>query len=366
MHFRSFISDGAEIREESWTAHITVFEVDCENSPRELHKASSRVCGGIKVDEEFYQFLNGVFGELVFSRFCKELQQDYLDFQRDIEFEKRRVGSKSTKLISFRLPCGLLDILQEETGKTLKEVVEESPYRNFLSIKREKLQIESEFLESMFTNCCESIVRNISNILETSAAEGLQLLVMAGGISNSELVKEAVANAFPNLIVMVPENAETAMMSGALWSAFNPISIPIRVLPYTYGIKILPLFDPSVHSEDRRVRINGKDRCKNVFRKYAGVNEEVEKDAITCHEHTTVFPFQKEMFLEIYGTNKPNPMYVDEFDVVRLGTLSVQLCQGRQECVVNVKFVFGGTEIKIEATDLSNNRKFTTSLNYLT
>jgi len=56
-----------------------------------------------------------------------------------------------------------------------------------------------------------------------------------------------------------------SVIRGACMFGLNPRSITSRISKKTYGINTLTTFDPSRHTDEKKVIIEGEDFCEDVF-----------------------------------------------------------------------------------------------------
>ncbi|XP_053389070.1 heat shock 70 kDa protein 12B-like [Mercenaria mercenaria] len=348
---------------EGSTVDITVHEKQSNDGLKELFKASGGSWFSTKVDEEFYQLIISVVGEEVFRKFCNEYTEYYLDLQRELEIKKQI--QKSTGTISLKVPACFHDIYKKEKGKDIQTAVRESKYDGKIAWLRDKIRMDNDVWNGFFKPCCDNIVRHISYLLDGMAVKGTSVFLMVGGISNCEIIQNAVKNAFPSVKIIIPERAEEAVLKGSVIFGHRPLAITSCVSKYTYGICTSPLFDSSIHPEFRRVTINGKDRCRDVFKTYIYAGENVRVGDARSGKHSTLWPRQKEMKLKMYVSTRPNPMYVDENDTEYIGDVVVHLPESDELSVVYVKMIFGETELMVVATELSQHIRYSAFFDFL-
>jgi hypothetical protein len=60
----------------------------------------------------------------------------------------------------------------------------------------------------------------------------------------------------------------------------NPRSITSRISKKTYGINTLTTFDPTRHSEEKKVIIEGEDFCEDVFDAFVKRDDSVSIDEV--------------------------------------------------------------------------------------
>ncbi|XP_053389098.1 heat shock 70 kDa protein 12B-like [Mercenaria mercenaria] len=345
------------------TVDITVHEKQSDGGLKELFKASGGAWGGTRVDEEFNKLIISIFGEEVFRKFCNESKEDYLDLQREFETKKKQT-EKSDRKLTVRISFKLLEIYRQETRITIETSIRESKYYGKITWFGDKLRIEHDVLNGLFKPCCDNIVRHISHLLENAAVKGTSVFMMVGGFSNCQIVQNAIKRAFPSVKVIIPELAQLAVLKGAVIFGHRPLAISSRISKYTYGVSISPLFDSSIHPEFRRVVINGNDRCRDVFKKYIYAGKNVREGDARSWKLTTLWPRQKKIKLKIYESTRPNTMYVDEEGTKYIGAVDIRLPEIDELSVVNVKMMFGETELMVEVTELSRNQIFSAHFDF--
>ncbi|WAR00659.1 HS12B-like protein [Mya arenaria] len=103
---------------------------------------------------------------------------------------------------------------------------------------------------------------------------------------------------------------------------------------------------------------------KNLFKscsdkiRYIQEGETVRVGEARSGKHVTLKSSQKEMLLKIFASPKREPMYVDEEDCETLGKVVVNLPDSEEKIRVEVKMMFGETELTVEAQELSTHTKY--------
>ncbi|VDH95860.1 Hypothetical predicted protein, partial [Mytilus galloprovincialis] len=92
-----------------------------------------------------------------------------------------------------------------------------------------------------------------------------------------------------------------------------------RILTKTYGIQSWPEWDPDIHPETKKIRLGGIDRCKDVFFKFASINDKVEDGHTSSQIFQALNPNEKTLECAIYTSTDPYPRYVTDPTCQRLG-----------------------------------------------
>ena len=347
------------------TADITVHERQPDGGLRELHKASGGAWGGTKVDEEFYMLLIKIIGGPVWNKFMEENTSDYLDLQRELETKKRTIKPESGGKITIKVPITMVQTYESETNEKISEAIEGSNYKDKIQWIGDKMRIEAGVFKSLFKSCSEKIVGHIKELLQKPDVRGTNIFLMVGGFSESLMLQDAVMKSFPSTKVIIPDEAGLCVLKGAVIFGHKPVAITSRVSKYTYGINISPPFDPSIHQDDHKVTVGGVDRCRDIFKKYIMEGDTVQVGEARSGKHVTLKANQKEMLLKIFASPKRDPKYVDEDDTEYLGKVVVNMPDSEEKIRVEVKMMFGETELTVEAQELSTHSKYRAYFDFL-
>jgi hypothetical protein len=71
--------------------------------------------------------------------------------------------------------------------------------------------------------------------------------VDGGGFSGCKILQDKIRSFFPNYHVIVPEDAELAVLKGAVLFGHKPDYIVARIARYTYGVSVMNDFNPAIH-----------------------------------------------------------------------------------------------------------------------
>ncbi|XP_071124335.1 heat shock 70 kDa protein 12A-like [Mytilus edulis] len=188
---------------------------------------------------------------------------------------------------------------------------------------------------------------------------------MVGGFSECELVQRAMKNEFPKKKIIIPEEAGLAVLKGTVLYGYQP-KINKRILKNTYGIQSWPEWDPEVHPETKRVRIDGTDRCKDVFYKVAVKDEKVKFG----HSYGQIFkalkPDERTLECTVYISDDTNPRYVTDPSCQCLGNLIVPLTplNKGQSLEIEETMIFGVTELLFRAKNIKTGEIYETLLEF--
>ncbi|XP_061188700.1 heat shock 70 kDa protein 12A-like [Saccostrea echinata] len=342
------------------TGDVTVHEVVDENSLREINVASGGAWGGTNVDKAYYNMLKSIFGEDVLMKFKTERRTDMLEFQRDFEMKKRHIRDKlgqNTRPVIISVPALLSEYVRELKGMSLQDIVANSEFADKIKIKPgNKLAIARELMETLFDDPREQIVTHVRNILENQENENrISAILMVGGFSTSNIIVDAVKQAFPELRVVVPPEPGLAVVKGAVLCGHAPLTISSRVCKYTYGVAVYDNFDENKHPLEKRVEHENEVLCKDVFSMFIQAGQSVDVNKSVDESYDVPKPHAP-VSLQIYATPDKNPLFTTDEHCEMLGRIIIKPpASGWQKgAKIKISMKFGGTEFEVHATDPQN------------
>ncbi|KAK3602831.1 hypothetical protein CHS0354_026385 [Potamilus streckersoni] len=347
------------------TADITVHEKQLNGSLKELHEPTGGPWGGTRVDEIFHQMLITIVGDKIFNTFCENSKEDHMDLLRELETKKRTITPELNGMVSIKMPVSLSSIYEKEKRETIEKALEKTHFKGKMTWSADKVRIEANLFRSLFEECTIGVTQRVRELLQKPELQNVDTFLMVGGFSESPLMQAAIKKAFPNAKVIIPAEAGLVVLKGAVVFGREPMIITSRIAKYTYGINISPPFDPSTHPQEKRVTIDGKDRCKDVFKKYIGKGESIKIGERRSGKHVSLKPGQQEMLLKIFASAEKDPRFVTDAGCECMGRLVVNLPEEQDIVKVNVDMMFGQTELLVEAEEEISKRKFTSYFDFL-
>ena len=340
------------------TIDITVHEVTPTGGLKEVLAASGGRWGAILVDEAFKRLLIDIVGKEVYPKYVKQETEDWLDLWRMFEFKKKTVDPAKKDKINIKLPQTLVEMIKAETKQDIRDRVAESKYSNMIHFAGgDKVRYEASLIQSLFKESVDKTVSHVQSLLRDQKARDVKAILMVGGFSESQMLQVAIKKAFPRLKIIIPKEASSAILRGAVIFGHNPTSISQRVLKKTYGIETTHPFDEAVHGEKYKIQRARGFRCDKIFSKHVEKGQSVEVgEALPEQRYLPSHHNQTEIAFQIYASGLKDPKYTDQ-GCQHLGTLRVDISDvpGDLDRRVFVKLMFGDTEVKatarIEKTD---------------
>jgi hypothetical protein len=289
---------------------------------------------------------------------------------RDFEIKKRqKVEEKSQlKKVTMKMPASFVEMYSKHNNKDIAERTQKTEYDGLLKWGLDKVRINKDTFDGFFKPSCEGIIDHVKKLLSDPKVRGTDIILMVGGFSESAVVQKAVRDAFPNCRVVIPRDAGLAVLKGAVLFGHDPSAVASRVAKFTYGIGCTVPFDPKKHDPRKKKKIDGKDRCDDVFSKHVETgsvlhfNEEQGE-----HKYYPIYANQKEISFPVYTTDAPNPKYVDDPGCKYVGTLNMDISDiaGGLEREFAAKLKFGGTEMTVTAVNTNTGQAASAQFDFL-
>ncbi|XP_060596890.1 heat shock 70 kDa protein 12A-like [Ruditapes philippinarum] len=352
------------------TVDITFHQVIVDDKLREIHKASGGAWGGTRIDDEYEKFLDSLFGQDIMKKFQKQNMDDYFDMMRAFEIKKRDLKLKGANKVTIRIPPSLIDIVQENRGKQLKDIITESKYNGNITYVSGKIRVYPELLIALFKDTVAKIIKHMNSLLQEEKCHDCSTIVLAGGFAESYILQEAIRDAFKGMRLIIPNGTGLVVLKGAVIFGHRPATIVERVCRYSYGLKGSHRTSEECKHPPTKTT-EGKDgikRCKNLFKIYARCGETVE---LTEERSTYLgcprYDDQTNIGYTIYASENENPLLTTEDKCFELGRLKIPISDtsfGRNR-LFEKSFIFGDTEIIVKVVDKVSKEVYLLSVNCL-
>jgi hypothetical protein len=230
----------------------------------------------------------------------------------------------------------------------------------------DKLRIEPSLAKSFFDTSITKTVEHVKTLLKEPVTDGVDAILMVGGFSESNMLHEAVKSNFPELGVIVPSEAGLAVLKGAVIFGHSPSMISERVSKYTYGVDMVERFDSYLHPSEKKITIDGKTYCSDIFSVHVHAGQALIVGEYQSKEiYNPVSHLSQGMEFRIFATLKSDPKYVDEPGSEQIGKLTIPMSGSGIGRKVQVKMIFGGTEIVVECKEIATGKIKNTIVDFL-
>ncbi|XP_069130997.1 heat shock 70 kDa protein 12B-like [Argopecten irradians] len=349
------------------TADITVQRRENDGSLCELYAATGGPWGGVGVDRQFMIFITKLMGPDVMSRLSKEHSEDLMDMYKCLETSKRTIRPESHGKVTINIPCSLTqlykDIYKEDFGSKFPE-----EYEKRIKFNHGKLKVEVEIIKDCFTPVIDEIIKHIKTILAEPTCKGIKTILMVGGFAESEMVSSAMVTEFPDCRVVIPQDSETVVVSGAVIYGHSPGSISTRVVRYTYGVSYMVEFEQQKHPEDKKVEKEGKPPlCKDLFEIFCQMGTPIKTGEVISKTYSPARDDSKILVIKVYASSKKDPKFVTDEGCWKLGKLVVDLpdSNNNSELEIQERMVFSETELRVEAVEPVSGKTFSARFDFL-
>ena len=279
---------------------------------------------------------------------------EYIELFRDFEMKKRTTNTTEQTRVTIRMTGTLPEFYEKMKSKPFKQAIQESRYSKSMKRQGDKLRITPSFFEQFFSAACTGIIDFLLDLFTKPHLKDIGTILMAGGFSESPILQRHIKRVFPKHRIVIPNEPGLAVLKGAVLFGHNPSIISERIAKYWYGIASFAKFNPSIHKVEKK----NKDYCDDIFDICVrrGTRSKLQ-------ESQSKGPYkpnrddQQTMDFDIYVSDSIRPpMYVTDKDCYYLGTLPVDLPKVKKgkERSVYLNFIFGGTELHIQATNNIN------------
>lgn len=331
------------------TIDITAHEVLEDGHVKELIKATGGDWRGTRVDQEYMDFIKSIIGKDA-TKHIEESKPDILfEACREFEDAKRRIKPNSDIRFSVKIPSLIGKEYKQFNGGTSLRSIEtflsKSGKEIGISFTRDKLRLASTDAEYFFKQSITEISNHLTKLFQNKDGKGISTIILVGGYAESPMLIEGIKSNFPEMRTVIPQEASSCILLGALIFGHNPSLIKQRRSKYTYGICVNKKFNPSEHDEKHKYEENGEYRCGGYFSKLVEVDECFDVGESQIEKRYRIKRCKDEGNLKLYASTSKCPKYVDEEDCFYIGHI---LSPGHEFVpgeYIYINVFFGDTQI---------------------
>ncbi|KAJ3436236.1 hsp70 family protein [Anaeramoeba flamelloides] len=332
--------------------------------------------GSIYIDQEFIKFFQSFLNlnNNQFNQFKNECSRGFLkllNMWEDIKIGTQIGGLTENDDHVIEIPNIVLRYLKKKFGiKDYEDLSDEFNERNQNSVLSEiewdededSLIIKGDRIKSFFKEPIDKLKEYLNNLGQTSEIlRQTDIVFFTGGLSNCDYFRKSVqkklGNNYQYFLSPFPDKS---ILIGAVYFGFDPNIVPTRRSQFTYGISVLPLFNPQIHDPNRKKKKKNSnnqtiERCQNVFGTIIFKGDTIKLSEPITKIYTPAFENQNSLEFKILRTNQkwdPNivAIYSDSPGVKIMGSVTFNFPETilpRLKRKVEVSFHFATTEIKI-------------------
>jgi len=357
------------------TVDMCVHEILDDGNLRELYRATGGYAGGSTVNDEFLRFLKTVLGEDALEIFAKEYPHAYQDLQDIIEDKKCRFTNRSDA-ITMNLDTDLMSIAKDHCGKkSIEDKIAGSSFGNAVSFKSRGnlLKVDKSMVKKIFQPSVEAIIQCLKNILTECAYDNISTLLLVGGYSESDYLRDTIQTSLPDMQIIKVEDGRLAVVKGAVMMATKSSTIIERRSRFTYGFIYNPLFIEGVHPPHLKYYTDGEAWCGGVFEKLVEAGEVVHQGQQFSREGYITYkdPELKHTpwYTELWRSplKSPTNCFLEEDQCELVGRIEVAAPPAGWPDEVNVvdSLVVGETELTMKLLMEETGEEYETTIDFL-
>ncbi|XP_060587184.1 heat shock 70 kDa protein 12A-like [Ruditapes philippinarum] len=359
------------------TIDLTIHEIAPSNRVKQVVVSSGNIFGGNEVNNEFEKFLKTALSDEKYEQFKKFETEDWLFLMGEFEVKKKSFNPENTDCVNMRFPQSLKDIYEADNRKTILRKVKKTKkiekalnrtgFGKDIIIKRDKMSFPSDVFVKFFGPAVEMTIQQMKKVLGNMLVGSISCILMVGGFSECILLQQVVKSEFANIPVIVPVEASTAVLQGAVLYGYNPPVILERVVKYTYGVAGSSDFKPDKHPIEKRFVTDFGVQCNDIFSKHVTRGDLVKFDTQHKKRYFIQNRNQNKVQIDIYASELSNPRFTTDKDCHVVGKIILDLSctDDIRNNPIEVTFAFGGTEITVTAEEAKSGRKVSTVVSFL-
>ncbi|KAL3449233.1 hypothetical protein BJX65DRAFT_306290 [Aspergillus insuetus] len=208
----------------------------------------SRICGSTMLDTRFEDHVRKTVTPKAWQSFPDEKIKSAIR-----SYWQNQVKPKYTGDYQHDFPDSeYFHLAKNDTGDHKLYLAPRDGSERILGIRfaaRTALVLRNEHIESIFEPAISGIEKLIIKQMDHLATSGLSskasysALILVGGLGSSKYLLRELDKRFPNLKLIQPPDAWTAVVRGALYHAFEAHPKELITAPHNYGLKTTVEFD---------------------------------------------------------------------------------------------------------------------------
>ncbi|XP_071171092.1 heat shock 70 kDa protein 12A-like [Mytilus edulis] len=150
---------------------------------------------------------------------------------------KRTIDTTTTGNVNVTFPFASFDSLcQKHLSESFDSALASSKYKGDIIRRGDKIRFEIDLMKSLFGPTIHGIISLVKSVLEKREARMTSLIIMVGGFYECHLIQAELRKQFPKHRIIVPEQADLAVLKGAVLFGQNLSVIESRLIKTTYGV----------------------------------------------------------------------------------------------------------------------------------
>eukprot|EP00117_Sycon_ciliatum_P037973 scpid44333/ scgid28299/ Heat shock 70 kDa protein 12A len=350
------------------TVDVTVHEMEKGERLKELHKASGGAWGSIGVDREFENLLSSIFSDEFIENFKMSKPAGWVDMMIAFEAKKRTANPKKTSPLNISLPFAFIEHYSRIKGQSVEYAIKKFASKDIKWSSQGMLRLAPAAMQQLFVPVVTDIVQHVQGLLDKEDCVGVKYLFLVGGFAESLVLQAEIRSAFSERVrVIIPQDTSLAILRGAVLFGLNPTVVRVRRSALTYGVGVLNEYDPAVHPSNKLVEKGGLQWCTDVFDTFVTVDQPVALGDVVTRSYTPAKADQVSTVISIFSCEGRAAQFTTDRSVRRCGELHLEMpdTTGGQQRELQTSMMFGDTEIKVMAVDLTSGKKAHATIDFL-
>ena len=353
------------------TLDVTAHEVVEGGNIKEIHQVTGGPFGGTKVDQEFENLLDKLFGKPLMNNFRKAFPAEWLTLMNEFEIKKRGRRAFEGTTTRLRLPRSFVTFLSNngyyDPNKLITRHYDPKDVKIYNS---EYLCLGPEVMKQLFAPVLKGIESHLQSLLKEKSLKEAKFFFLVGGFAESVLLQDAVRKKFSvKHRVLIPNYASIAVVQGAVMYGLRPQIFESRMMSTTYSFEAIHRFKEGVHPPSKRKIIEGVAWCEDCLVVVVKEGETVKADeARHFPNYKPLRSTQTAACFAFYTSHSTNPKFTTDPEVgPSIGEVTVSSPDTSKgtDRDIDLSVYFGGTEIKATAFDKTSGNKETVVLDFL-
>lgn len=350
------------------TVDLTVHEMEDAGTLKELYKASGGAWGAMGVDREFENLLVKVFGIDFIVSFKNTKPAGWVDLMIAFEAKKRTASPSKSTPLNISLPFSFIEHYSKLKGHTVEHAIKKFSNKDVKWSTQGMLRLSPGAMHALFDPVLRDIVRHVTDLLKKPELDNVKFMFLVGGFSESPLLQNEIRRGFSSQVrVIIPQDVGLTILKGAVMFGLDPTVVRVRRSALTYGVGVLNKFVPGKHPPEKRTLKDGVEWCTDIFDTFVTVDQSIALGDKVTRSYTPAKSYQTSTVIGIYCSEKEHVLFTSDPGVHRCGELYLEMpdVTGGKKRELQATMMFGDTEIKVGAVDLTSGKTANASVDFL-
>lgn len=350
------------------TVDLTVHEMEDQGTLKELHKASGGAWGAVGVDKEFENLLVKIFGIDFVVSFKNTKPAGWVDLMIAFEAKKRTASPTKSNPLNISLPFSFIEHFSKLKGHTIEQAIKRFGNKDVRWSSQGMLRLSPGAMHALFDPVMREIIKHINDLLKKPELEGVKFMFLVGGFAESPLLQNEIRMAFSTqLHVIIPQDVGLTILKGAVMFGLDPTVVRVRRSALTYGVGVLNKFIPGKHPPNKRKEKEGVEWCTDIFDTFVTVDQSIALGEKVTRSYTPAKSYQTSTIIGLFCSDKEHNMFTTDPGVRRCGELYLEMpdITGGKSRELQATMMFGDTEIKVHAVDLTSRKTAIAKIDFL-